>query len=252
LRSLKPWLRPKKPAPPPAAIDTPLPAELDKLTEQDAGDGISSDFADLDRPIIRVLQSNSPQCNARGAEFLEGAQPGMFLLSGAIQPLRETIDVTPILQLHTFMEWIAGRQGYAGRHADLPPDATTDPSNPRRWVRPDGNTVEDTKEIYVLLDDSLWLLPCTSTRHQFARRLMSYAQQRKHPRTGKPFPFYARRYRCLTQAASNAKGHWYNVIFTDLGWTPVGEYERARALSADLKRGLLAPPPGGQPRLSAA
>jgi hypothetical protein len=244
---------PKKPTPPPAAAThDPLPAAIDKLCEQDAGDGISSDFADLDRPIIRVLQTNSPQCDARGAEYIEGAEAGLFWLSGSLTPIRETLTVVPIVQLHSFMEWLAGRQGYANRHADLPPDATPDPSNPRRWVRPDGNIVEDTKEIYVLLDKGLWLLPCASTRHQFARRLMSYAQQRRHPRTDKPYPFYARRYELRTTAASNAKGHWYNVAFNDLGWTPEADYLQARALSADLKRGLLSPPPGGTPRLSAA
>src|SRR5262245_28567488 len=117
-----------------AKLEDQLPAELDQLVQQDAGKGVSFAFEDQLTPIINVLQSNSPQVDSRGAEYIDGAEPGKFWLRGSTTPIRETIDVTMCGQLHSFLEWRAGRQGLVGRHAELPDDVKIeiDPSSGRR------------------------------------------------------------------------------------------------------------------------
>jgi hypothetical protein len=249
---------PKKPPAVPATSNEPLPDYLDKLAERDVGAGVSSNFEDQLTPIINVLQTNSPQCDSRGPEFVADAAPGLFYLRASTTPIRETLDVIPCGQMHSFLEWRAGRQGLVGRHAELPEDVQIeiDASSGRRmFVRPDTkNTIQDTRELYLIVDGSPWMLPCYGTRHTFARKLMSYFNQQKHPRTGLLLPTYAKRYRLSTVAQSNAKGRWFNVAFADLGFVSLPEYQQAKLLHETVERGVqpTAALPGGTPRLTAA
>jgi hypothetical protein len=235
-----------------------LPTELDQLTQQDAGKGVSSAFEDQLTPIINVLQINSPQVDARGPEYIAGAEPGKFWLRGAVVPIRETIDVIPCGQLHSFLEWRAGRQGLVGRHAELPDNVEIeiDASSGRRmFVRPDSkNVLQDTRELYLLVDGAPFMLPCYGTRHTFARAWQSHFNQLKHPKTSDVLPSFAKRYRLSTVFASNAKGRWFNVTFTEIGWTPLPEYQQAKALAENIARGVqpTGQLSGGTARLTAA
>lgn len=220
-----------------------LPAELDQLVQQDAGMGVSTAFEDQLTPIINVLQTNSPQVDSRGPEYIAGAEPGKFWLRGAVIPIRDTIDVIPCGQLHSFLEWRAGRQGLVGRHAELPDgvEIEIDPSSGRRmFIRPDTkNMIQDTRELYLLVDGAPFMLPCYGTRHTFARAWQTHFNNLpKHPKTGGVLPSFAKRYRLSTVPASNAKGRWFNVTFAEIGWTPLPEYQQAKALAENVARGM--------------
>ena len=60
-----------------------LPAELLDQTAADAGRGVSTKAEDQLIPILYVLQTNSPACDSRGPDYIDGAEPGHFLLRGA-------------------------------------------------------------------------------------------------------------------------------------------------------------------------
>jgi hypothetical protein len=226
--------------------ETALPAELIEQTAADSGRGVSTRPEDQLIPIVYVLQTNSPACDKRGAGYIEDAEPGHFLLRGAIEPIRDGtvgIDVIPCGMTHSFLEWLENRQGLIGRHAKPPSDIevrTIKGEGGRErasLVRSNGNLIVDTREFFLLIEGAPYMLPCYGTRHTFAKTWQSRFQQYKHPRTGAVLPSFARRYRLRTVATSNALGHWYGLQFTDEGWVSVAEYQLARALNDVVERG---------------
>ena len=67
-----------------ASRRAPVPVQnesaLAALMGDHAGAGLENvDSESIAIPFLRVLQSNSPQCDEAQAEFMEGARPGMFL-----------------------------------------------------------------------------------------------------------------------------------------------------------------------------
>ena len=145
---------------------------------------------------------------------------------------------------HVQVEWLPARQGYVCTHDKVPGDAKRHIVKDGGFeksvlVRPNGNVVEDTRQICMLISHEPFLLACSSTMHKFARTWNSYFLQFRHPQSGAIFPSFARRYRLTTVPMSNAKGHWFTLAFTDEGWTPPAEYQIARALADIVERGLL-------------
>jgi hypothetical protein len=70
----------------PAASSSELPVELLDHTSGDTGYGFDVQPEDLATPWLYVLQSNSPQCDHRGPAYVANAEPGHFLLRGAVDP----------------------------------------------------------------------------------------------------------------------------------------------------------------------
>jgi hypothetical protein len=218
----------------------PLPAELADATALDAGKGVSTKPEDAIVPLITVLQSNSPQCDKRGVEYIDTAEPGRWWLRGAIEPIRDEIIAIPCAMARTWMEWLPDRRGYVARHEEEPEDIEIKPAegNSRRPVLiRRGNPIVDTKEIYVLVDNQPFMLPCASTFHQFARELQTHFRQWLHPKTGKPLPSFARKYKLVTVPKANALGKWFMPKFVDLGWVGEAEYANARAFNEFVEQG---------------
>jgi hypothetical protein len=221
------------------------PSELAEQMQIDAGRGVSSRPEDQLIPILYVLQTNSPACDKRGAGYIDGAEPGHFLLRGAIEPIRDGtvgIEAIPAGMVRTFLEWLPGRQGLVGRHDKLPNDVEIqtikDGSHERQsLVRSSGNIIQDTREYFLLVEGAPFVLPCYGTRHTFAKQWQSYFQQFHHPRSGATLPSFSRRYRLRTVSTANAMGRWFGLKFDDLGWVGATEYRDARALNDIIERG---------------
>jgi hypothetical protein len=227
--------------PVPIVSSAPPPAELADVTALDSGKGVSTKAEDAITPLITVLQNGSPQCDRRGAEYIDGAEPGKFWLRNAVEPIRDEIIAVPCAMLRSWMEWLPDRQGYAARHEEEPDDIEIKPAkgNSKRpiLVRPNGNVVQDTREIYVLVDGQPYLLPCASTFHQFAREWQTWFRQFRHPKTNKPLPSFARKYKLITMPRANALGKWFVPKFIDLGWVDGAEYSRAREFNEFVEQG---------------
>jgi hypothetical protein len=230
----------------PLAGDQSLPAELVSQTEADAGKGVSQDWGDRIIPLLGVLQTNSPACDKRGPEYLEGAEPGHIWLRGARVPIRDGlagIVAIPCGMLHSFIEWAPARGGFVARHDHQPRDAvasfsTTEGGYQRRsLVRPNGNEIEHNREFFVLVEGAYYLLPLKSTGHKFAREWQTMFHQFRHPKTGKVMPSFARKYRLTTKPRANAMGRWFGFQFADEGFVSVDEYQAAQALNNIVEQG---------------
>jgi len=222
-----------------------LPAELADVTAPDSGKGVSTKAEDAIVPLITVLQNGHPQVDKRGAEYIDGAEPGKFWLRGAIEPIRDEIIAIPCDMRRSWMEFLQNRQGYAARHEEEPDDIEIKPAegNSKRpiLVRPNGNIIQDTRELYLLVDNQPYLLPCASTFHQFAREWQTWFRQFRHPKTGKPLPSFARKYKLVTVSKANALGKWFMPKFVDLGWVDTAEYSRAREFHEFVEQGRQRP-----------
>jgi hypothetical protein len=217
--------------------------ELAEIAVADAGRGISTDPADQSLPLIYILQTGSPACEKRGADYIDGAEPGHFLLRGATDPIRSGVEGIVAINCgmrRAWLEWLPDRGGYADRHDRQPDDVVLhdDGRKPRLIRRDSKNVIEETREVFLLIEGRPYLLPCPSTRNQFAREWNTYCGQFTHPTTGKTLPSFAREYQLTTVKAENALGKWFKPKFTDLGWvSDIDIYKAARALNAIVESG---------------
>jgi hypothetical protein len=221
--------------------------ELLDLTEQDPGAGVSFKTEDQLLPLIYVLQTGSPAVEKRGDAYIEGAEAGDFWLRNAIKPIRKGesgIIAIPCEMFRTWIEWLPNRGGFVARH-DSPPEDMTN-----RIIRDDngrekqilvrsgtGNLIQDTREFYLLVDGQPYVLPCTGTKHTFARQWQTMFHQFHHPKTNDIMPAFARKYRLSTVPQSNAIGKWFGLKFEDMGFVTLPEYNAAKAFYTAVKKG---------------
>ena len=225
-----------------------LPAELLDITAKDAGMGVSFKQEDQLIPLIYILQTGSPAVDKRGDNHIDGAEPGDFWLRNAIEPIKngeEGILVIPCEMTRSWIEWLPNRQGFVARHSQVPSDVETrkerDDSGREKTVLirgENGNLIQDTREFFLLVDGQPFVLPCTGTKHTFARSWNSFYMQFRHPKTGEVMPSFSRKYRLTTVPASNALGKWFGLKFQDEGYVQSkAEYDAGKALCLAVRGG---------------
>jgi hypothetical protein len=224
-----------------------LPDDLLEVTSQDAGMGVSFKQEDQLLPLIYVLQTGSPIVDKRGDTYVEGAEPGHFWLRNAIDPIKdgeEGILVIPCEMQRTWIEWLPNRQGFVARHGNPPSDMVTemvrgDDGREKSVLvrRESGNIIQDTREFFLLVNGGPYVLPCTGTKHTFARQWNTFYMQFKHPKTGEVMPAFSRKYRLTTVPASNAIGKWFGIKFQDEGYVTRAEYDAGKALCLAVRKG---------------
>jgi hypothetical protein len=226
---------------------TELPAELFDATQEDAGLGVSFKQEDQLLPLIYVLQSNSPAVDKRGDNYIEGAEPGDFWLRNSLDPIKngeEGIVAIPCEMQRSWIEWLPNRGGFVARHDTPPKDMELktmrgDDGREKQILQRsgNGNVIQDTREFFLLIDGQPFVLPCSGTKHTFARQWQTMFHQYRHPKTNDIMPAFARKYRLTTVPASNAIGNWYGLKFEDMGFVSKPEYDVARALHLAVKKG---------------
>ena len=224
-----------------------VPADLMDATEADAGAGVSFKQEDQLLPLIYILQSNSPATEKRGEAYIEGAEPGHFWMRNALNPIRDGvlgIDVIPCEMVRTWIEWLPNRQGFVARHDESPADmierVVKDDSGREKMIlvrSGNGNIIQDTREFFLLCDTHPFVLPCTGTKHTFARQWQTMFHQFHHPKTGGVMPAFSRKYNISTVPMSNAIGKWFGLKFQDRGFVTKPEYDAAKAFYKAVKSG---------------
>ena len=224
-----------------------IPTEMLDMLEADAGMGVSFKQEDQLLPLIYVLQSNSPSVEKRGDAYIEGAEPGHFWLRNALDPIRDGekgIIAIPCEMKRTWIEWLPNRQGFVARHDEPPADMeekmVRDDNGREKMVlirSGNGNNIQDTREFYIIVDGHPYVLPCTGTKHTFARQWQTMFHQYTHPKTGNVLPAFAHKYKLTTVPMSNAIGKWFGVRFQDMGMVSLAEYEAGKAFNLAVKRG---------------
>jgi hypothetical protein len=196
-------------------------ADLADEMSADAGQGVSFAPDDQVTPILTVLQTNSPVCEKRSSDYVDGAEPGHFYIANAGIPIRDGVAgiviIVCAMQL-VVNEWLVPRgSGYVGRHLRMPDDAVaTIVPGKRRPVyvsKTTGNSYKETRELFLIHERQQLKLPCRSTAHQFARQLMTFAGQVPLPNGTGICPLYGCRYKLTTIAQRNTMGTWFGVKF---------------------------------------
>jgi len=230
-----------------AVTNQELSAELLDLTAEDTGKGVSFKQEDQLLPLIYVLQGLSPQVQKRGDSHIEGAEPGHFWLKNSLTPIwdgEKGIEVIPCEMVRTWIEWLPNRGGFVARHEAPPADTIQktmrDDAGAERQMlvrSSNGNTIQDTREFYIIAQGQPYVLPCTGTKHTFARQWQTYFHQYHHPKTGGVMPSFSRKYRLTTTPVTNAKGEWFGLKFEDLGLVSLTEYQNAKKFYEAVKKG---------------
>lgn len=222
-----------------------VPAFLQDQVVADAGKGVSTNAEDNIVPLIYVLQAQSPQCNRRSPDFVEGAEAGAFWLRSSGLPAVSGDDgilFQPCFFSKDWVEWRPNRGGFVTRHSDRPADAelknTPTPEDPDRqsWVMPNGNYVVETRyhigNVY-LPDGKImpYVIPFSSTGHTVSKNWMFLMNNKVIAGAKGAAPSFACFYRLKTKETSNAKGTWMKIEVTDEGWVQTAaDYERGKAL----------------------
>jgi hypothetical protein len=226
----------------------PVSQEMLDAMERDAGQGVSYKQEDQLLPLIYVLQSNSPVTEKRSDNHVEGAEPGHFWLRNSITPIRDGvvgIDVIPVEMVRTWIEWMPNRQGFVARHDEQPADMVEkmirDETGREKMIlvrSGNGNIIQDTREFFLMCEGQPYDLPCTGTKHTFARQWQTFFHQFRHPKTRIELPAFSHKYRLTTVPMSNAIGKWFGLRFQDLGMVDYeNEYKPAKMFYDAIKRG---------------
>jgi hypothetical protein len=209
--------------------------------------GISFDPTDQLRRYLKLLQSNSPEANARDAStYVAESEAGKWLFN----PEQIVIDgvegfcalLCALRRLH--VEYLPARGGLVQVHETAPADLIEvfDETKKRpTFVRAGNrNPVEDVRELLLLADLPHGLLPysfyCTSTFVRPLREILTRLSLYRHPKTDQPLRSYSRRVRMQSVAASNTSGRWFKPRFLDEDWASMEQYTKAQEFAALLER----------------
>lgn len=217
-----------------------LPAWAKEM-EADAGKGVSTRAEDNLIPMMRILQSQSPQCLKQKPEYIKGAEAGNIFIRGALSPVvdgEEGVIFQPCHFTKKWVEWVPRKQGggLVERYDEKPDDCVLTENDDGRkvWVRPNGNEVVETRYhtgILHINDDRFpVVIPLSSTGHSFSKEWMLSMNMKKTPQ-GDKAPAWAFLYRLTTKPRSNAAGDWFAFGFEDLGVvSTLEDYQAGRDL----------------------
>lgn len=252
-----------------------VPAFLADQVKTDAGKGVSQASDDNIVPLIYILQSNSPQVNRRGPDYIEGAKDGdLWLRNSGIPPIDgdKGLLFQPCYFYREFVVWAPRKtgRGIQGRFAEMPSDAVEmeikdddDPTKTKKaWVLPNGDLVVDTRYHvgFALIEDQQsgaltgqvmpFVIPFKSSGHTASRTWMTLMNSKV---IGSDIaPSWACRYRVKTRSRTNNDGTWNAISVEDAGWVQTKEeYDRGARLhtqmaSGELKGEVDNGAPGGQ------
>ena len=186
--------------------------------------GATNDFVrgDLMIPTLRILQSNSKELKRSAAEYVEGAQEGMFFINVTRRLLKEAV-VIPVKYMHVVREFESDQQ-----NARLVKDHGTDLSvldglerdERGRYVRPNSpHVLVDSALYYVLVLTDEGAVPCAlrlgSTQWRAARRwntvIQHFEMRGPNGRMFKP-PMYARSYVMQARPESSDENSWMGYL----------------------------------------
>jgi hypothetical protein len=226
-----------------------LPAHLQSVIKDlPSGFGVSSDAEDSIMPLLTVLQAGSPQVNSRNdRDHIIGAEPGCFWLRNSAVPIRDGakgIVGIPLMINRVYVEWKPNRAGFVARHDYMPNDAELIDGGDRfypRITRKNGNIIEETRQVFLLVGDEPCVLPCTGTKHQFAKELNQNFKLYREA-NGKILPPFVRKYLFTTVPEKNSLGNWFGIRFQDLDFTTAEECQAALSLAMTI------PQKGPQPK----
>jgi hypothetical protein len=248
------------------------PVESTALATSEENQALSTSFADVAAdgeqyethfnrddyaiPFLAVLQSNSPQVQEGGPEFIEGARPGMFLNTSNKQTLGKELILAPVDYKKVFVEWVTREAGggfvaihtYSAGKALL---ASCTKDDKGRMILPSGNQLQETAQYFVLalVDDTPvpMMFSLVSTQLKKSRQWVTMIDAIKVERNGKKIkpPMFYMTYKVVTVFESNEKGNWQGVSISpyktveELGTAGEELYNAAKQLRQSVESGAV-------------
>lgn len=226
-----------------SALST-APADMLDSFAQDAGAGASFNAEDIKIPRIVLLQQMSPEVTDGHAKYVEGARPGMFYdtVTKALYPGATGIVLVPVFYSKTWGEWIPRDAG--GGLVTVHNDKASAMRDQRKDIVTE---LVETANHYVMLQSPTgWqpaLLNFTKTKLSVSREwntLVATTNITKPDGTKITPPSFARLYRLTSALVSNAKGNFYNVVITPMGWNDRASYDEGKSYHELIASGELA------------
>ena len=215
--------------------------EFLSMFHQDAFQGLENiKKEDTAIPFLRILQSNSPEVEEDGSNYVDGARPGMVMntVTKELYEGKEGVLLIPIHFEKVYLEWRPRDTGggFVAQYATREDGESS---------MEEGNDLVDTANHYVLVktEDDTWapaLLSCKSTFMRASRNWNAQMQNLQLKGPNGPFtpPSFACIYSLTTRRESNDKGSWYNITIERVGLVNDREvYAMAKAFRETLVRG---------------
>lgn len=169
-------------------------------------------------PFLKLTQAISPEVKKKGAEYVEGAEAGMFLNSVSKTLYGENVRGIPILFEPMYIEWRPNRGGFVARHTLAEARALTITEEFGKWQTAEGNLLIETYMYYFLLpdhlEDGLVAVAMASSNIKPAKMLNTLVTRKFFPNTAKVAPSFVQVYNMQSVEVSNDKGAWYQPKFT--------------------------------------
>lgn len=240
-------------------LDAAQQEELMKMYAEDSGKGVSTAVEDNIVPLIYILQSNSPQVQKKGDQYVQGAEAGSIWFRGTktVVPGDEGILVVPVHKTNVWIEWQPNRGGFVGRLGEKRPANAvqkTDPQNPKKkfWALPNGNHVVETREHVVIAlgvfdQPQAFVVPMSGSGHGASRKWNTAMKGKTIPNSDPPLPApsYGFIWRMKLEFRTNDQGDWFmwNIVEggedeTELMLTDVNVARMARQLQKDFESGV--------------
>ncbi len=181
-------------------------------------------------PLIRVLQTLSPQLNKKKPEFVAGAQEGMFFNTVTKEVYGPILNVVVLKFERIFIEWLPERGGLVNYHSpEHAEQIAEDKTVFGAWKTESGNILQENYVYFVLLDDRMdegvAILSLASTGIKIARewnRLMTTHIMENGKRA---LPFYLV-WTLETEYRENDKGNWYTFKVQTKNYITKQQYEK--------------------------
>ena len=200
-----------------------LPAKIDFIS--DAGAGLENiDKDDLALPFLKLLQSGSDETKKKHANYVEGAEAGMFYntVTKKLYDGEKGIEVIPCFYKLTYPEWAPferkeGRPVSPDRGPEILAKTKKDPSG--KDVLDNGNQIIKTANHFVIINGDnpeKALMAMKSTQLKVSRGWNSLMQDQfeNDPKTNKavPAPMFSRIYKLSSVEHSGSfTWHGYKV-----------------------------------------
>jgi hypothetical protein len=230
---------------PPGNADPKLPTAKSEsrpayIVAEDSGLAISHRSEDRKPLLLRLAQNNS-----LFIADVPGAKPGDYVITDLMRTYDGEVglSVVPFLMRRVWMGWYVGRMGYADRYLDKPNDLvqtiSQEGARPKRtFTRDNGNiVVEETIEVWMLLDGQPVMSPWKSTFITVARHWMTVASQFRTAEG--ELPLFGRHYKLTSKTRSTGSLRWFIPAFADQGFTPRDDYLLAKEFFEIARRGAL-------------
>ena len=223
----------------------------DALFEADAKLGFENiDQESLALPILKLLQNGSGEAQKRNANYVEGAEPGMFFntVTRKLYDGQKGIQVIPCHYRLEYQEWADFGTG-SGRPENIYPASSDILSKTTKDAMgkdrlPNGNYIQKTSQHFVIITDGksaeTALISMYSSQAKVSRKwnsmMMSITKNGKDgPYTPPPFSHYYK----ISSVENTGKGNqWYGYNIVKVGEvSDANVYKRAKTFYESCRRG---------------